>query len=342
MGRTAKLLVLLLALSAAACGSDDQDPPEECPAGERQDPIRGGCVREQPTPDMSNGSDAGNQDATTTDASRDQGGDEGSDSGPPPNCPDGDGDGHYDESCGGDDCDDQDPLRHPGLTDLCNDVDDDCDGVLNDGVECTFYAHSDTTLYKVDPFAKTAEALGPVPDLWDMDTHPDGTLYGITADRLHSFDEATGQWIQAPQRLGLIADGANAMAIDNDGTVFIMSGSLLFTVDLNTGVASSVGSMFPAHSSGDCVVTKGNVLYMTSSHTSPDSLVRVDGSTGAATTVGNTGHGDIWGLTAAWNRVFGMTGDGVVVEIDVMTGIGRPIHLFNDIAFYGAASTPTR
>ncbi len=47
-------------------------------------------------------------------------------------CSDADDDDHADMACGGDDCDDADPLVHPGATELCDDVDNDCDGLTDD------------------------------------------------------------------------------------------------------------------------------------------------------------------------------------------------------------------
>lgn len=53
---------------------------------------------------------------------------------------DADGDGHLAAACCndaacGDDCDDASPARHPGASELCNGVDDDCDGVLDGPLE---------------------------------------------------------------------------------------------------------------------------------------------------------------------------------------------------------------
>jgi len=48
-------------------------------------------------------------------------------------CPDYDGDGYLDASCGGDDCDDSDAGVNPGATETaCTGGDDDCDGALHD------------------------------------------------------------------------------------------------------------------------------------------------------------------------------------------------------------------
>jgi hypothetical protein len=51
-------------------------------------------------------------------------------------CADADSDGHYAESCGGDDCDDNAAATHPGAEEICNDIDDDCNGTIDDGDVC--------------------------------------------------------------------------------------------------------------------------------------------------------------------------------------------------------------
>jgi len=51
-------------------------------------------------------------------------------------CPDGDGDGHPDRACGGDDCDDLAREVHPGAAERCNQLDDDCDGEVDEQNAC--------------------------------------------------------------------------------------------------------------------------------------------------------------------------------------------------------------
>ncbi|MBW1809155.1 MAG: proprotein convertase P-domain-containing protein [Deltaproteobacteria bacterium] len=51
-------------------------------------------------------------------------------------CPDADHDGHPALSCGGDDCNDADKDVFPGASEVCNNHDDDCNGEVDDGIEC--------------------------------------------------------------------------------------------------------------------------------------------------------------------------------------------------------------
>jgi len=48
-------------------------------------------------------------------------------------CMDNDGDGHYSDACGGDDCDDSISIVYPGAPELCDYLDNDCDGRIDEG-----------------------------------------------------------------------------------------------------------------------------------------------------------------------------------------------------------------
>ena len=51
-------------------------------------------------------------------------------------CPDSDGDNYTAEWCGGDDCDDGNGSIYPGATEVCDDLDNDCDGQVDEGDVC--------------------------------------------------------------------------------------------------------------------------------------------------------------------------------------------------------------
>ena len=275
------------------------------------------ATTDQPTPDL-----AGSDLTCTTDA---------------------DGDGQIARECGGRDCDDGNSHRNPELGESCDFLDNNCNDIVNDGVVCFFFAHTNSHLYKVDPFLKTATQLGPIPSLWDMDTHPDGTLYGAGVAGLYRLDGTTGDWDSVGTWSGISGD-PNGLAIDLDGNAYLTSGNHLYTIDLDTADYELVGTMGGSfESSGDCVVNKDNTLLMSSRHISgTDSLIRINGATGQGTQIGEMGVTAVYGLTAAWGFLFGLTSNGRLIEIDESTGAANVLHTFTGHTWYGAASTPAR
>ncbi|AWV90899.1 putative metal-binding motif-containing protein [Bradymonas sediminis] len=256
-----------------------------------------------------------------------------------------DNDGALSIDCGGMDCDDNNPAVSPFLNEVCDNLDNNCSGTVNGGIECTFYAHTRDALYKVDPFAKTLSKVSDVPGLQDIDTHPDGTLFGIKHDGVYRYDSWGDYWIKQGS-FGRDIGDSNGLAIDQEGTAYITSDDKIYSANLMSGRATFVGQTGNFKSSGDCVVDKGNTLYMTSKEEDQmDTLVELSKDTGAGTPVGEMGaigFEKVYSLTAAWGTLYGLNSNGQLIEINQRDGTGSLIHTFPDKSFWGAASTPNR
>ncbi|RDV37574.1 hypothetical protein DV096_13800 [Bradymonadaceae bacterium TMQ3] len=306
-----------MVIALGGCGSDEVEA-QSCDPGERFNPVSGRCVE-----DMRGGSGEG--DAGVDDAGVDDAGNV-SDAG-------------EDADVGGNDTGN---LPDVGV------VEDACalDMNLESDVVCEFYAHSASMLYLIDPFRLTIEEVRSVPEgLFDIDTHPDGRLFGITAEGLYRFDAGSESWAMMAPLSGLA--NPNGLCIDTGGQGYLTSYDELYTVDLESGAVALVGETGGGFSSsGDCVIDKGNTIWMSSAprglFQSDDELVWLNGDTGQGSLRGRTGHADIYGLTAAWGILFGTTGDGKLLRINSTTGTADELHDFGDIVFNGAASSPAR
>jgi len=115
-------------------------------------------------------------------------------------CPDGDGDGYQDASCGGRDCDDGDPTVHPGASETCGDgLDQDCDGLdlpcgdphaslVWNGAETCLQCHEDEAVQVHGSVMYQWEGDAP-----DMDTGP--ARQGKAAGAVNSYCvNIAGNW----------------------------------------------------------------------------------------------------------------------------------------------------
>jgi hypothetical protein len=229
------------------------------------------------------------------------------------------------------------------VRETCDYIDNNCDGRVNEGIECSFFAHTADELYEINPFTRSLVYVTDVPNLWDFDTSTDGTLWGISRDTLWRFDSTTRQWINEAS-LADFASEPNGFAINSRSQAFATGENEVYEINLEDGTWVRVGSMGGGYlSSGDCVVDKADTLFMTSDHLDDtDVLVRIDSATGVASEVGQIGTDRIYGLTAAWGFMFGVTSAGELVEINSITGEGEVIHVFEGKRWFGAASTPAR
>ena len=66
-------------------------------------------------------------------------------------CLDQDGDGHFSDTCDGDDCDDGDEGIYPGAPERCNGLDDDCDTVVEEDMDGDGFYNDEGVCTDLDP-----------------------------------------------------------------------------------------------------------------------------------------------------------------------------------------------
>lgn len=363
------LILLTLAISAcvSACSDDTTgaEPDEmgntSCPPNTRYNPILDRCVATAPTfNDMGKLVDQGDP-SDLDDPAQEMTPDLG------PNCPmtitvyadndnDGFGSGQPATRCAtpntplrpgeadkGGDCDDRNFDVNPDQEEVCDGLDNNCAGGVDEGLSCRFYAHTSSELYLINPFTFEATRVASVDGFFDMDTDATGTLYGMTTSTLYRFDANAMRWVTVGNHGIPATKNANGFAIERGTRAFVTAGNDLYELDITTATSRRIGAMGGNYnSSGDCVVNKGDQLFMTSSGAGPDLLVRIDGTNAAATTAGSTGYDQIYGLTFGWGKLFGMTGRGQLLSINPLNGQATLLHTFQGKSWYGAASSPER
>lgn len=274
-----------------------------------------------------------------------------------PSC-DVDTDGYRSIACGGDDCDDTAFNAHPGAPELCSFIDENCDGDNNEELDCTFIAAGEDKLYKIDPFAGTINLWRTVqlPDshgLLDIDTNPAGQLLAATDNGLYIINE-DGQMQELPQVD--VPVRTNGMAINSHGRIFLTNKPYAgdgeagaFGVDPLTGNIDRIGNLAPYESSGDCVMLKDDSLLMTAPdpdtdfdpehpYARHDLLVYIDSNTAQTRLIGSTNFAKIYGLSASFDFLFGVTDNGKVLQIDSHTGAATELFSDPSIRFWGAAN----
>jgi hypothetical protein len=357
------LLSICLALGlvvSVGCSeeSTSQNTTGDCESGEIFHPSLGRCVEsnsggDNQAPDVNESSDASSSDQPETnqggmddDTSQTDAGGE-SDETQTSEC-DQDGDGAKSVECGGGDCNDNNPNIGPSKTEQCGSIDRNCDGEPAAGLTCEFYAHTAGELYKIDPFKPRATKVGEgLPNLLDIDTHPDGTLYGVSSGYLHTFNEQQQRWKESVELGTTTGVGANGLCINGAGTIFVTAHDDILRIDARTGDLTTIGETSDTYSSGDCVVNKQGKMLRSSEKKNAmgdtdDVLVYVNERDGSGQTVGELGFKDVFGLTSAWGELYGLTENGHLIRISLEDGTGELVHKFGDTEWYGAASKPSR
>lgn len=150
----------------------------------------------------------------------------------------------------------------------------------------------------------------------DIAFDPAGTLWGITFTQLFTINPSTGASVlvgglNAPENL-------NSLTFGLDGTLWA-AGSNLYTVNKTTGAANSLGNAGTSYSSAGDLAFVGGLLYLS---TNSNQLVRLNTTSGAATTVGSFGVTQVYGLATPDNALLYGVRSNQVFSVNPATGVG--------------------
>ena len=225
------------------------------------------------------------------------------------------------------------------------------------------YAHSGTTLYRMDATTLQAVAIGPMAgigtqSLTDLAIDKDDHMVGITLDKLYAID-ATNGTVTLVKDLSQSANGFTSLSyvptdLNDPASADILVSANdqgdVYQIDPATGNATQIGSYGTVAqgkviSSGDLVGVRGLGIYATVNvgMETTDYLARIDPVTWKATPLGaGTGFSHIFGL-GYWAGTFygfidGGAGAGKMVTIDQNSGAGTLINAGAQ-RWYGAGVT---
>ena len=236
------------------------------------------------------------------------------------------------------------------------------DAPVQTGDTSRVYAHSATTLYKIDTTTLSAVMVGNMTglggqSLTDLAVDKNDQMVGITLDKLYGIDSQTGT-VTLIKDLSQSASGFTSLSYiptdinDPNSTDILVSANdqgAVYKIDPSTGAATMLGSygtvaLGKVVSSGDLVGIRGLGIYATVNiGTEPnDYLAKIDPTTWKATPLGTgTGFKSIFGLGYWAGKFYGFVdggSSGKIISIDQNTGAGTVIGSGTQ-AWFGAGVT---
>jgi hypothetical protein len=216
------------------------------------------------------------------------------------------------------------------------------------------YAHTSSTLYRVDPDTLAITMVGDFvwstgsDSMTDIAIDKTGMMVGVSATTVYAVDVTNAHATKLSAGLTGDFNGLSfvpaAMLNQTGDDVLVATRNAdgaVFRVDPATGQTTQIGDMGSSFSSsGDLVAVAGFGTVQTADNgLSPDRLVTLAPQTFKATAIGtDTGFGDIWGIAYWKNKIFGFTDAGEFILIDPATGKGTLVQ-GNGPAWWGAAVT---
>ncbi len=217
------------------------------------------------------------------------------------------------------------------------------------------YAHSSSTLYRVDPDDLSVTAVGPfqwpsgADTMTDIALDKDGNMVGISYTKVYSVDKDTAE-CSFLANLSESFNGLSFVPVDSPDPsneeilIGAANSGTIYQIDPDTGATDVIGAYGNGWgSSGDIVAVRGlGVIATVVEDTfATDKLARIDPSNGyQATIIGDTGYDDLWGIGFWGNQVYGFAEQGQFVLIDVTTGAASLVET-SAVNWWGAGVTTT-
>ena len=218
-------------------------------------------------------------------------------------------------------------------------------GTLPDPPEnAAVYAHSSSTLYRVDPVSFEVTEVGPFQwpgssdTMTDIAIDKDGLMIGISYGSVYRVDPLDARCTLLSSNLqgmfnGLSFVPAGQVGMPEGEDVLVGSRNtdgVIHSIDPDTGAITPVGDMGGDWvSSGDIVSIYGFgtvATVTTPGALGADVLARLEPGTFAATPIGTgTGYNDLWGIGFWAGDVFGFAENGSFVLVDTTTGTATPV-----------------
>ena len=225
-------------------------------------------------------------------------------------------------------------------------------GGTNPNVHDRVYAHSAETLYAINPDDLSLTVVGDfqwpgeTDQMTDIALDADGNMVGVSFFRIYAVDPETAACTLLANFDGGEFNGLGFVeGVGGEESATLIGathGGQWYAVNPDTGATRLTGSY------GDAIGSSGDLAYIRDAGTyatieypdyATDGLATIDPDTGAATVIGETGFLDIWGVAYWAGEVFGFTGDGEFLRIDVDTGEGTVVES-SSRSFWGAGVTP--
>jgi len=221
-----------------------------------------------------------------------------------------------------------------------------------DGSGVYVYAHTATTLYRIDPDTLAISQIAPfkwpagADEMTDIAVDKTGGIVGVSETKVYRIDPTTAGCTLLTSGLqgafnGLSFVPAETIGATGDDVLVGTRGDdgIVDRINPMTGAVTVIGNMGGSFtSSGDLVAIVGFGTVQTTVGSTSDVLARLAPTTFAATAVGATGHTGIFGLAFWKGKVFGFSEGGELLTIDPNTGAATVVQRGGP-AWWGAGVT---